>query len=206
MVIRPADLPRIEEVIRKVEKTTRGEIVVALSDSSGRYLEATLLWAWVGMILGTLVVGWRVQFDWILDIEMFLRVQTFGAVVGVLVAAIPPMRRLVLGRKRLAEQVHREALARFVEEGVADTAERNGVLIYVSRFERRVEILADRGIHQKVPAGYWDDEVKKIIDRIRDRRAVDGVCQVVREIGERLAEFFPAEGEDPNELSNRVRT
>ena len=38
-----------------------------------------------------------------------------------------------------------------------ETAQRNGVLIYLSTSDRKFAIIGDAGINAVVPAGFWDD-------------------------------------------------
>jgi uncharacterized membrane protein len=52
-------------------------------------------------------------------------------------------------------QAPERALELFARLGVWDTAENNGVLIYLLLADRDVEIVADRGVHQRVGADGW---------------------------------------------------
>jgi putative membrane protein len=72
----------------------------------------------------------------------------------------------------------------------------------VSLFERRVEILADQGIHSQVAPGFWDEEVNQIVKAIHDDQFVPGLCKVIAEIGNKLSVSFPRKEDDINELPN----
>lgn len=84
------------------------------------------------------------------------------------------------------------------------TKRRNAVLIFIAYEDRKLAILGDAGINQVVPAGYWDDEVEVLARYLKAGRPVDGLCEVIAHMGERLAEYFPGERDDENELSNEV--
>ncbi len=99
--------------------------------------------------------------------------------------------------------VRRRAEREFVRLGIAQTRERTGVLVMLSLRERRVQILADRAINEKVPPGTWNDGVAEIVDAIRKKRPADGICEAVRRIGEHLAAHFPRRPDDVNELPDR---
>jgi uncharacterized membrane protein len=65
------------------------------------------------------------------------------------------------GRAALGFAVARPKFARapielFASQRVWDTEENSGILIYVQLLDRRVEILADRGIAARVPQAEWD--------------------------------------------------
>jgi uncharacterized membrane protein len=84
------------------------------------------------------------------------------------------------------------------------TAERNGVLVYVAMQDHRLAIYGDTGIHEKLPAAFWQDVVQGMGDRFRDGRYVDGLAWAVSEVGRRLAAHFPAGNHNPNELSDEI--
>ncbi|MBR6284371.1 MAG: TPM domain-containing protein [Muribaculaceae bacterium] len=84
------------------------------------------------------------------------------------------------------------------------TQRRNAVLIYLAYESRQLAILGDQGINDVVPSGYWDDVATTLSDRLRAGRPVDGLCEAIATIGERLQTFFPADRHDINELSNEI--
>jgi putative membrane protein len=79
-------------------------------------------------------------------------------------------------------------------------------LILVSLLEHRVEILADRGINQKVSAGTWDEIAHIITTGIKSGNACDAFCQAIERCGNILAEHFPRAADDRDELPNRLVT
>ena len=84
------------------------------------------------------------------------------------------------------------------------TRRRNAVLIFIAYEDRKLAILGDTGIHEAVPEGFWDNEVEELTRFLKAGRPVDGLCEVIAHMGVRLAEFFPGERDDENELSNEV--
>ena len=78
------------------------------------------------------------------------------------------------------------------------------MLIFVSVFERRVWILADRGINAKVAQGHWDGPVRAIVEGIRQRRQGEAICQAVAAVGDVLAAHFPIKPDDRDELRNLI--
>ena len=84
------------------------------------------------------------------------------------------------------------------------TKRRNAVLIFVAYEDRKFAILGDTGINTVVPEGFWDGEVEELGRFLKAGRQVDGLCEVIARIGERLSQYFPGERDDENELSNEV--
>ena len=91
----------------------------------------------------------------------------------------------------------------FAHLRVWDTEENTGVLIYVQWLDRRVEIVADRGIARRVPQADWDAVCRRLEMAFREGRYGPGAVEAVRAVGELLAGPFPARGDNPDELPNR---
>lgn len=92
----------------------------------------------------------------------------------------------------------------FVRLGMARTTDRNGVLIFVVPSRRRVRVLGDQGIHDRVGQAFWDDVAREIAGNFRAGRFTEGLEAGVRTIGIALAAHFPAADANPNELADEV--
>lgn len=86
---------------------------------------------------------------------------------------------------------------------VWDTEENTGVLVYVQWLDRRVEIVADRGIAARVAQAEWDGICRQMELAFRSGRFEQGAVDAVKAVGELLARHFPARPDNPNELSDR---
>ena len=96
------------------------------------------------------------------------------------------------------------AVTVFSRLGVWDTEHNNGVLIYVQLIDRRVEIVADRGISAKVAQAEWDAVCRGMEAAFRANDYGRGALAAIQRIADLLAGHFPAQaGDKPNELSNR---
>ena len=87
--------------------------------------------------------------------------------------------------------------------GVWDTEGNSGVLIYVQLVDRRVEILADRGIAARVAQAEWDTICRSMEAAFRSGDYRNGALAAIRRAGDLLGEHFPADGRNPNELSDQ---
>ncbi len=84
-----------------------------------------------------------------------------------------------------------------------DTEHNNGVLIYVLLADRDVEIVADRGIHEKVGAEEWEGICRKMEAAFRQADFEGGVVRGIREVTQHLTRHFPPIGDDRNELPDK---
>ena len=91
------------------------------------------------------------------------------------------------------------ALLVFGHLGVWDTADNNGVLIYVLMADHDVEIVADRAIAGRVPQGDWDAVCHEMEAHFRAGRYAEGAEAGIGGVGALLARHFPGQGGDLNE-------
>ena len=91
----------------------------------------------------------------------------------------------------------------FAQLGVWDTEENSGVLLYVQLVDRRIEIVADRGIAQRVPQTEWDGVCRAMEQAFKRRRYEAGALEAIRAVTDILARHFPARGANPNELPDK---
>ncbi|HEU4626130.1 MAG TPA: TPM domain-containing protein [Steroidobacteraceae bacterium] len=95
------------------------------------------------------------------------------------------------------------ALQLFGHLGVWDTANNNGVLIYVLFADHDVEIVADRGIAARVPQSDWEQVCREIEAHYRAGRFGHGSVAGIRAVGTLLERHFPGQAAGTNELPNQ---
>jgi uncharacterized membrane protein len=100
--------------------------------------------------------------------------------------------------------------ARYVAErtferlGMTKTALRNGVLLFIASEERVFAIIGDKGIDEKVPAGFWDEIAAKLTLRFGNGELTEGIIEAVTAAGHQLKAYFPRADDDVNELSDEI--
>lgn len=92
----------------------------------------------------------------------------------------------------------------FAELGMHDTAERNGVLVYLATRARKFAIVGDEQLHQRVGEAFWNDVRNLMAEQFGRDRFVEGLEGGVGMIGEKLREHFPHREDDRNELSDDI--
>ena len=95
------------------------------------------------------------------------------------------------------------AIEVFSQLRIWDTEENTGVLIYVQWLDRRVEILADRGIARQVPQSAWEAVCRRMEAAFREGRYGPGAVEAVQAVSELLSGPFPARPDNPDELPNQ---
>jgi uncharacterized membrane protein len=84
------------------------------------------------------------------------------------------------------------------------TAQRNGVLIYLSTDDRKFAIIGDAGINAVVPHGFWDSVKTIMVNHFSASEYAEGLIAGIVMAGEKLKEFFPYQKDDQNELSDEI--
>lgn len=84
------------------------------------------------------------------------------------------------------------------------TSERNGVLIYLALADKKLAILGDSGINEKVPEGFWDLAYSSMRNYFSAGNYTEGLQVGIGMAGEKLRTFFPYQQDDRNELSNEI--
>ncbi len=208
------DQKKVAATVKDAESRTAGEISTALIPESSDYaffeLRASVVFAMLLFLvqlyffadlegaLGRLF--WNAQ-PWLTD--LFIGVLCLlGGGLFYFFSNIPAIDRLVIPRRIREQRVRHRALRHFTESGVYATAEGTGILVFLSLLERRVEILADKGISARIPVEEWQAIVGDMEPLLRDGKTAEALCLAVSRCGEKLSAHFPIAPDDVNELSD----
>jgi putative membrane protein len=195
---------RIRQAVVLAEQKTSGEIVPMIVNSSARYAEVEMAGLFIGLIIGTLAAFvWNDPWS---AIHSQLLWPLAGAVVGYLICIIPAVKRRLIPRDRAESAVDLRSFAAFTAHGLHHTREHTGILILVSLLEHRVEVLADKGINEKVSPGTWDEIVQITTAGLKSAKPCDAFCNAIERCSEILAQHFPRSADDRNELANKLLT
>lgn len=202
VLVPPEARLRIEAAITDVERRTAGEIVVVVTAQSADYAAVAWrlgVWLAAAALLGLCLFAPGLPAAWLLGAQAV----ALGA--GLAIGRLPGVRHHLVSDAVQDAHVAQSARRSFAEQGLARTAGRTGILVFVSLLERRVVVLADEGIHRALgPGERWEDVVALALDAIREGRAAGGIEAAVRRCGEILAAHVPAAAGDVDELRNRV--
>ncbi len=193
---------RIEAAVKAAEGTTSSEIVPMVVDSSYDYPRAELIGA------GSLAMGTGLLLSWLFgDSSIWVFIPVFvGAYVlyQQLIRRLPGLKRKLIHPDELTAEVKEKAMVSFLQLGLHETRDRTGILILISLFEHRVQVLADSGINEQVPEHTWEEIVDIIVAGLKSDDACGAVCKAVERCGELLASPLPVKHDDHDELPNLI--
>ncbi|GJM22884.1 MAG: hypothetical protein DHS20C15_27990 [Planctomycetota bacterium] len=201
-VLSDADRERVRAAIAAAELRTTGEIVPVVVERSDPHPAADWKCALTALLLGSaLLATWL---PWESPFALLACQLGFGALGYVLARALPDLKRLFVLETRATATAEEQALQEFARQGLQSTEAATGVLIFVSLFERRVVVLADKGIAAKVDASAWEALDEHVLDGVVKGELAAGLCQAITEAGTLLEEHFPWTDGDRNELPDHL--
>jgi putative membrane protein len=197
-----AEKEAIEAATREAELNTIGEIAVMVVDASSRYREAEVL----GGITLASILAFLVTF-FFLDASLWWYIPLTGVFFvpcWFLFRKLPVLKIHFAGMARRELAVQGRALRAFYEKGLYRTAKNTGILFFISILERKVWVLADKGIYEKITQARLNDIANAVSEGIRQGRAAEALAGAIREAGGLLCEHFPIIDGDTNELPDGI--
>ena len=224
------DKAAIGQAIEAAEAKTSGEIFVVVSARTSDYRWIMLFYGalvailvpLIGMAFGVNPLtlgsvfthwqagGWNVGFgatpadEAATGMVLILAAQ---AILFMLVSALdlqPDIAAKLTPAWIQRQQVHRAARDQFLAHGLHQTTGKTGVLIFVSLAEHKAEIIADAGIYTKVSRTVWREVIGKLVIAARDQKLAHGIILAIEDSAAILAEHFPRQDDDVDELPNKV--
>src|SRR5229473_1629054 len=150
---------------------------------------------------------WRRRGRWMVNQKEFLALLDQPRIVAAIAAAEGETSgeiRIHIQRKVGGGDIRFVAERTFERLGMTKTALRNGVLLFIASEERSFVILGDKGIDEKVPAGFWDEIAAKLTIRFKNGEFTDGIVEAIAAAGQHLREYFPRATDDVNELPDQI--
>jgi putative membrane protein len=198
-----AEARAVREAVAHAEARSGAEIVPVVVPASEGYELATWKGAAFGAFAGLLAAALSAaqRGGWGAAPAELLLPPAVGALAGAVAGRWAPLRRWLIGRAGLETTVEGAAWEAFVRHEVFATRDRTGLLIYVSLAEHQVAILADSGIHPKIPQAEWNALARAIAASMRDLAPGAALLAAVERAGEVLSSRGPSRrADDANEL------
>jgi len=202
-VLSSAEQRELSELVAQIEQRTASELVVVVLPKSLSYAQYRVT---VSLVIGLAGAGIASFLHPGWPGHAVLGLQLVFGLFGHWVLANPALLRRCVPKEVMDRAVHERAEQLFVSLGVTETRERSGILVLLSSLERRVELLADRGIYQQLGGEVWNQLVAELSVSIKNGAAKAGLERLLAQLGDELAARYPVRPDDTNELSNRIVT
>ena len=209
MLLNREETDAIDARVASVEAATGVEVVAAVIGKSDAYTELPWKAFALGASLAALVTVWADEWwpDWITmhaALKFAVAVLACGGASALAAVFIPGYARSFLRASRRDVEVRQYAQALFLERELFRARGRTGLLLLVSSFERKVEVLPDTGFRGRVNASDWHDVVARMTPRLREGRAADALLEGLGDLQDVLVRNGFRGGANPvNELPDR---
>ena len=188
--------------VRSAEAQTSAEVVVAVRKSSGRY--GVLAYHFGGGV-AALVVSYLLVAPAVYGVGAIALDAILAFILGTVLAAnVDTLLRALSRDRTLENNVGSAARAAFFELGISRTLGRNGILVYVSLFERRCILLTDVGIDVAKLEPGWHAATSQLEQAVK-RRDLPAFLKAIESLGPVLGRAHPRSDDDVNELPDEVQ-
>ncbi len=211
-----ADHKQIDDAIHAVEAKTSGDIYCIVAHESSQYREVPLAWGAIAALvvppLGLLVgltpgffahplTNWSIasvagqsrELSYALSFYALAQGILFAAVA--LLASIPAVRRIVTPGFLKRHRTTQVARQHFISSGLHLGPNQPHVLIFLSLMERRVQVLADKAVHEAAGEAPWNEASAAVSTGMRDDPTA-GLVRAIEIAGAPLIKHFPATRRD----------
>ena len=115
-----------------------------------------------------------------------------------------PLRLALTPGGTKTRRVRRRAIMLFKTAAERRTEGRTGILIYLSMGEHRAEIVGDEAITAVTTPETWGEAMAALVTEVKAGRPADGIIAAIGLIGAVLAEHFPRDSADRNEIPDKL--
>jgi putative membrane protein len=200
MKISDSEKTQIKNLITEKEALTDCEIVPMIVQASSNYQSAHLRMAILVSFLFSLALYYSPLY---LDNPIYLLwIQLPGLLVGYLLCFLPFFKRLFSTKSEMNHEVTLNAYEVFMHHNLHLTKNHNGILIFISRFERKIRIVTDNGIKSKIDDKVWDNVIQNFIKVIQNENIISALKATISEVGTILEKTIPITEKKSNELEN----
>ncbi len=204
----PHDKARIAKAITLAEAKTSAEIIAIVTRKSDDYRFIALLWAaLIALAIPFILIffpqmtGWSFSFQ---PPENIYFIQIFSFVALAIFFQWEPVRIFCTPSFIQKKRAHNYAMEQFISQGLYQTSQRRGVLIFVSVLERYIEVIADKEVFEKVDGTVWQEVITLMTQEIDKDQPGEAFIKAITLCGDILSQTFPPDTHNKNELPNHL--
>jgi putative membrane protein len=178
LILTPQQQDQIRHKIRLIEEQVFGEILVVIATrvTPIKWLSWVLpaLFSWIGL-------SFSLVFQRTTLIEMGISF-FFGALAGFLLSKIYRVQKALIPDWMEQKFVQREALYYFYAHRISRTVSRSGVLLFVSLFEREIDVIVDSELKSKISDNELSSIIRSGLTRFKKGEFFEGLMASLNQI------------------------
>lgn len=207
-ILSDTDRTLLDKYIAEAEIKAKAQFVLATVKRSDSYAEIP----WKAFAFGSAIAGFTVFLldlllpGWITDTVIFLSVAASlatGLLFVLLTVLFQGFARLFLSESRKETETIQYAESLFLNRELYSTEGRRGILLLVCQFERRVVILPDKGVRDRISNEVIKNVISGMTQLLRQNEVRKAMETGLEELVTVLCPSASSRA-DKNELSNKV--
>lgn len=189
----------IAKAIKQAELNSSCEIVAVSTQKSDTYLYIPLM---VSAILALVLPYFYMVYSGIDDMLHLYKLQIIIFSGLVYITRISFIQRFFIPSSVFHKRSSLKARESFVTLGLHKTHNRQAVMVFVSLYERYVEIVCDVGVKERIDEHVWKEIVATFIEDIREGDFSKGYEKAITSCALVIEKEFPKQEEEEDELPN----
>jgi putative membrane protein len=190
------------QAVKEIETKSSAEIVALIKTRSGTYNDIAL---WTGFATLFIVFTFLMFSPFDFNVYLIYILSILAFFVGYAkVRIFDFLCFFFTPKKRLAHNAEVYARAVFQKGGIRHTTAKTGVLFYMSKFEKQVMILADRGVQNTIPAEEWEKINTSFKNIFVTKNPEEKFIEELKNCASVFAQYLPIQPDDVNELPDNL--
>ncbi|MFN8370521.1 MAG: TPM domain-containing protein [Bacteriovoracaceae bacterium] len=202
-ILNEAAIKRIEQKIGELERVCGVELVLSILKASDPYPAATLRFT----ILFLLGVSYLVTYFFSFEHDTYIIIiQVILTILGIYLGKIPKLKKWVLSETETKREVKEKATELFAKLRVNETKNRIGALQLLSQQERRIELIIDSYLQEKISPEILSSIIKEMSVSFKHDEFEKGLIIAITMLETRIKELFPEliNTKEFNEMKNSI--
>lgn len=170
-----SDRSYLEQRIKETEQSTNLQIVLATTGRSDNYTEIP----WKAFAAGVSAAGLLVFAGHLINPVWFtvttllvsiVAILAIGSLSAIMTIFLPAYAGVFLTGVRSEKETWQYAASLFLERELYETGNRTGILILISKFERKIVILPDKGLDSRLHKESTENIISRMSEHMRQRK------------------------------------
>lgn len=202
-ILNDTEITNVESKIRAFEENTGCELVVAIAQESDPYPAAPLRFAFIVMIILSLIATYFLSFH-------FDSILVFGQIILFLlfipIGSLKFIKKRILVPVEVNREVNEKSVELFHELCTTKTTHRVSTFLYFSLLERQIRLLVDKDLYEKIEQSQLDSIVANLSAEIKQKKFSEGIVHSIERIEELVSNAFGQKLEQipPDQIKNQI--
>ncbi len=195
---------KIEAKIATFEKNTHSELILCIAKASDPYPGAVLRLAIFIVLALSFLASIYLEFEH----SYYLVISQFVLLFPLLyLCQIPFFKKVALTKSEVNRETHEKAVEMFFTFGNSQTSHQASAMIYLSLYERKIELLIGPKLSEKISQTELNELIASMRNSFKEKKFYEGILNAIEIWEKELIEYFPEKvlQNSQEDISNQIR-